>query len=184
MIWPAPRIAAPAEDTRRRAIHRHHSNDQAQRRRPRLRSDPLRRIHGPQDDPGAACAKSAPPPAGNWCADRRSAATWPISIPTTTSGSSALAAEQMTGADLSKIHRHIDTATAVGSRVAYTIQHAATTRAGGPACPKFRGVPREAAAAARSGKKASLRISRPLMYASHQSYTHDAMLGAEECDCL
>ena len=96
--------------------------------------------------------------------------------------------EWMKGSEfLAKFGQTIDTATSVDANVDYPVQHAAdhhVLEAG--RVKRFASLIEEAAAAPTNTRDQGkpLDMAGHLMYASHVSYTNDAMLGASECDLL
>lgn len=94
--------------------------------------------------------------------------------------------EWMTGRDfISRYQKTIDTATRVEPEVRYPVQHAADHHVlEAMRVRNFVEFLRQAGSAVDSRKKFLLDKAGHLMYASHQSYTADAMLGAPECDVL
>jgi L-arabinokinase len=96
--------------------------------------------------------------------------------------------EWMKGSEfLAKFGQTIDTATSVDANVDYPVQHAAdhhVLEAG--RVKRFASLIEEAGAAPVNTRDQGkpLDMAGHLMYASHVSYTNDAMLGAPECDLL
>jgi L-arabinokinase len=95
--------------------------------------------------------------------------------------------EKMRGeAFLDKYEKTIDTATSVNPQIEYEIQHATDHHV--LEARRVRNFARyiEEALAAPGPREKGGALDRAghLMYASHQSYTMDAMLGAPECDLL
>jgi L-arabinokinase len=79
----------------------------------------------------------------------------------------------------------IDTATTVERDVDYPVQHAADHHVlEARRVRNFVEYLEEASSASGAARKAALDRAGHLMYASHLSYTNDAMLGADECDLL
>jgi galactokinase len=88
---------------------------------------------------------------------------------------------------LDKFGGTIDTATTVDPSITYPVQHAADHHVF--EASRVRNFCTHIEAAARAGrdtKEGGLSLDKAghLMYASHMSYTNDAMLGADECDVL
>ncbi|HEX3359197.1 MAG TPA: hypothetical protein VHS31_19615 [Tepidisphaeraceae bacterium] len=88
---------------------------------------------------------------------------------------------------LAKFNGTIDTATTVQPDVIYPVQHATDHHVF--EASRVRNFCTHIEAAAKAGRETkegglSLDKAGHLMYASHLSYTNDAMLGAEECDLL
>ena len=96
--------------------------------------------------------------------------------------------EFMNGKDfLATFGGTIDTATRVDPAITYPVQHAADHHVFEASRVRNFCTHIEAAAiAGRETKEGGLSLDKAghLMYASHLSYTNDAMLGAEECDLL
>jgi L-arabinokinase len=96
--------------------------------------------------------------------------------------------EFMTGQDfLDKFCRTIDTATTVDPAITYPVQHAADHHVfEASRVRNFCGHIEDAARSGRDTTDGGLSLDKAghLMYASHLSYTNDAMLGADECDVL
>jgi L-arabinokinase len=94
--------------------------------------------------------------------------------------------EWMTGEEFT--HRYkktIDTATRVDARIRYPVQHAADHHVlEARRVKQFVEFLHQASAATGPDRKFLLDKCGHLMYASHLSYSNDAMLGAEECDLL
>ena len=96
--------------------------------------------------------------------------------------------EFMSGRDfLSRFGGTIDVATSVDPAITYPVQHAADHHVfEASRVRNFCQHIEAAAAAGRDTKEggSSLDKAGHLMYASHLSYTNDALLGADECDVL
>jgi L-arabinokinase len=96
--------------------------------------------------------------------------------------------EFMTGKDfLDKFGATIDAATTVDPSITYPVQHAADHHVfEASRVRNFCKHIEEAARAGRETREGGLSLDKAghLMYASHLSYTNDAMLGADECDLL
>lgn len=94
--------------------------------------------------------------------------------------------EWMSGADfLARYKRTVDAATRVDPHARYPVQHAADHHVlEARRVRQFVEFLREADAAQGPDRKLLLDKAGHLMYASHLSYTNDAMLGADECDLL
>jgi len=96
--------------------------------------------------------------------------------------------EFMTGQEfLDKFGKTIDTATTVDPGITYPVQHAADHHVfEASRVRNFCTHIEDAARAGRDTKDGGLSLDKAghLMYASHLSYTMDAMLGADECDLL
>jgi L-arabinokinase len=95
--------------------------------------------------------------------------------------------EEITGQDfLDKYTNTIDAATTIDPNVTYPIVHAADHHVlEARRVKNFVAFLEEAMAAPDAAKRGfALDKAGHLMYASHQSYSHDAMLGADECDLL
>jgi L-arabinokinase len=92
----------------------------------------------------------------------------------------------MMGSDfLSTYAGTIDPATVVAADLNYPVQHAADHHVlEARRVRKFAGLIEQASGASGPARGAALDRAGHLMYASHLSYTNDAMLGATECDAL
>ena len=99
----------------------------------------------------------------------------------------SLLPEEMAGKDfLDRLGGTIDPVAAVEPDEVYPVQHAADHHVLEARRVRNFAVFLEEATAHTDPAKKGLALDKAghLMYASHQSYTHDAMLGAEECDLL
>lgn len=99
----------------------------------------------------------------------------------------AMLPEQISGKDfIDQFTGTIDPISVIQPDVVYPVQHALDHHVlEARRVRNFSAFLEEASAAADAKKKGfALDKAGHLMYASHQSYTHDAMLGADECDLL